>query len=294
MKVDVIINPASGGRLPVLSILNDTFRRGGVQWEAWITKQPGDAQRYAAEAVRAGADVVAACGGDGTLAEVAAALQGTEVPLGILPAGTGNVMAAELSIPRGLRRAVRLISDPREHRVKPIDMGRVNDQYFLLRASTGFEAAVAMLTKTWLKRYMGVMAYGVAAMRVLRKPPIAHYLITLESGRQIERSGLACLIANAGSIGRLNLHLSRTIDASDGLLDVMIVQKLLSYARLALWDPASRERPNVELRHWKAREVTIVADPPQPFQGDGDVWGHTPVNASVLPDALNVIVPVAS
>src|SRR5215213_10077087 len=108
-RVHVIINPASGQDRPVLGTLSRTFQKGGIEWEGYITKKGGDARQFAETALAAGADVVAVYGGDGTVAEVASTLAGTEIPLAILPGGTANVLSVELGIPRKLADACNLL-----------------------------------------------------------------------------------------------------------------------------------------------------------------------------------------
>src|SRR5690554_2424284 len=105
-SIHIITNPAAGQDRPFLNVFNKTFQEAGIDWELLITKKPGDAARFAQDAVKAGVDVVAAYGGDGTVGEVAGALHGTNQPLAILPGGTANVMSVELGIPGDLPGAL--------------------------------------------------------------------------------------------------------------------------------------------------------------------------------------------
>src|SRR5690554_7252602 len=111
-KVHVVINPAAGQGIPLLSILNQVFSECGVDWDVSITKKSGDAREQARQAAAKGVDVVAAFGGDGTVAEVASGLLGSRTPLAILPGGTANVMSVELGIPTDLAQACRVACDP--------------------------------------------------------------------------------------------------------------------------------------------------------------------------------------
>ncbi len=283
-RIQVIINPASGGNLPVLKILNSAFRPYGLRWDVSVTNQAGDGFHLARQAVAAGVDLVAACGGDGTIREVAAGLAGSGVPLAILPGGVGNVMAAELGIPRRLRRAARLVGEG--GRLRALDLGCIGQQAFLMRASVGFEAEVAEKTSREMKDRFGLLAYGIAVVQALTTPQTARYRLTLD-GQQVEAEGFSLLIANAGSIGRLNLSLADSIQPDDGLLDVMVIDTALAMAaRIARLD-----EPWVSPQHWKARRVSVVAEPPQHVQVDGDPLGSTPITVSVLPQAVPVLVP---
>lgn len=283
--IQVIINPALGWRVPVLKRLNNVFQPRGVRWNVSVTNRAGDGRRLAQEAVAAGADLVAVFGGDGTVAEVASGLVGSEVPLAILPGGTGNVMATELGIPRHLNRAARLIFDERS-RLRPIDLGQIGEQCFLLRASVGFEAAVAEKASREMKDRFGLLAYGIAVVQALGEPLAARYRLTID-GQVVECEGFSLLIANAGSIGRLNLSLAASIQPDDGLLDVMVIDTALTMLATVM----RLDELAVSLQHWQGRQVAVSAEPVQHVQGDGDLFGHTPITATVLPGVIQVIVP---
>jgi diacylglycerol kinase family enzyme len=92
-KIHIIINPASGPPQPILNQLNDVFHPAGVEWGVSLTQKSGDATRYARQAITDGAEVVGSYGGDGTVMEVAQAVQGGQVPMAILPGGTANLSA---------------------------------------------------------------------------------------------------------------------------------------------------------------------------------------------------------
>ena len=107
-NIHVIINPASGPNRPILNTLNDVFRKHDVDWDVSITKRYGDATQQAKDAIARGVDLVVGYGGDGTQHELANAVIGTGMPMGILPGGTGNGFAREIGIPKELDAAVDL------------------------------------------------------------------------------------------------------------------------------------------------------------------------------------------
>jgi diacylglycerol kinase (ATP) len=139
-RVFVVINPAAGQDQPILKSLNKIFQENGVDWDIAITKDRGDGQRLAREAVRAGVDLVVVNGGDGTVMECASGLIGSNVPMVILPGGTANVMARELGLPFDLIEALTLAVNP-EAVIRSVDMGQVGEHYFLLRAGMGFRSS---------------------------------------------------------------------------------------------------------------------------------------------------------
>ncbi|MCB0123681.1 MAG: diacylglycerol kinase family lipid kinase [Caldilineaceae bacterium] len=307
-QVYVIINPAAGQNVPVLATLNTVFQEQRVEWHAVITHRAGDGRRLAEEAVARGVDVVAAYGGDGTVAEVASALIGTDIPLAILPGGTANVLSLELGIPGNLVQAARLATGLRSRRRK-IDAGEVNGHHFLLRVGIGFEAGIVQRADRSLKDRLGFFAYIWGGMQNLRQPPKARYHMILD-GKEIISEGVTCGIANSGNLGQANLKLSKHVDVSDGLLDVLLVEQASMQAVIELLSNifGIRETPietasaqvtkwNTELqqliRHWQAREVSLTVTPDQPVQYDGEVLDgcNGGIHCKILPRALTVIVP---
>lgn len=138
-KVQIIINPASGMGHPVLRTLNKAFGND-VEWDVSVTHKRGDAHRFAEAAVAAGADIIAVYGGDGTVTEVANVLAGGDVPLAILPGGTGNAVARMLGIPMELEQSAALLRQ--NHQLRTIDLGHINKHTFMLRADIGFMAVI--------------------------------------------------------------------------------------------------------------------------------------------------------
>ncbi|MBK8032070.1 MAG: hypothetical protein IPK17_21855 [Chloroflexi bacterium] len=156
--VQVIINPASGQDAPMLAIMNRAFRAAKVDWDVKLTKEAGDAERFAREAIAAGVDAVGVYGGDGTVMEVASGMNKGGRALAIFPGGSANVMSVELGIPGNLEEAVALVcSDARQ--IRQIDMGRLGDQQmFMLRLGIGFFAETTKGADREVKNRVGVLA----------------------------------------------------------------------------------------------------------------------------------------
>jgi YegS/Rv2252/BmrU family lipid kinase len=290
--IHVIINPAAGADKPVLSILNTAFQPGGIDWDVFVTKKAGDARRLAQQAVAAGVDAVAAYGGDGTVMEVISGLIGSQTPLAILPGGTGNGASFELHIPIDLSQACALLTGD-DSEVREVDVGQIGDNYFLLNAGVGFATSMMEGAERSSKDRLGLLAYFISGIQTLRDPPIARYHLLLD-GKQVESEGVSCLIANSGALGSLGVKLAPNIDISDGMLDVVIIRtvdlgNLLTVAASVI----TGTEDFGPMQHWQAREVTLVTDPPQTVQLDGDVLGTTPFTARVLSRAARIIVPRA-
>jgi YegS/Rv2252/BmrU family lipid kinase len=294
-RVHVIINPASGQDSPVLSVLNRVFN-GQVEWDVSVTKEAGDAHREAQAAVERGVDVVVACGGDGTVMEVANGLIGHDVPLAILPDGTANVMAVELGIPRDLEQAAQLVVKP-DTVMRRIDVGELDDSFFLLRLGIGWEAVMIQNADREFKQRYGNLAYPLSAIQsTLSTDSVARYRITVD-GETHETDGASCMVANSGKLGLGDLTVSRSIDVEDGLLNVVVLRtRAAEPATNGASEPVpgvpeSDLRPDPLLLQWQGREISIEADPPQPIISDGDPKGETPIRARVRPRALMVLVP---
>jgi len=289
-KIAVIVNPASGQDRPFLKTFNKIFVDAGYDWELYVTKDAGDGQRLARKAVADGVEIVAAYGGDGTVMDVACGLRGTNIPFAILPGGTGNVLAVELGIPRDLASACDLIVNP-EHNLRSVDMGQIGENCFILRVGVGLEANVIEIADREMKDRYGIFAYIMSALQAFREPALARYHLVID-GDEVESEGLGCIIANAGSLGVPGLALSPSVNVSDGLLDVFVIRKadlagLLSLASGILGGVEN----NDTLLHWQARMVSVISNPVQSVQGDGELFGTTPISVKVLPNSVNIIVP---
>jgi YegS/Rv2252/BmrU family lipid kinase len=289
-QIQVIVNPAAGQPEPVLAELNRAFGQAGADWQVAITQEAGDATLLTREAVERGVDLVAAYGGDGTVMEVVSGLIDSDVPLAILPGGTGNVLATELQIPPGLADAAHLAADDGTPS-RRVDVGRCEDCYFLLRLSTGFNARQIQATTREMRDRYGRLAYFIAALQALPDTRPVQFRFTLD-GETVEYEAVTCIVANAGNLGIPNLSLSPLISIDDGLLDLVAVRNLDLEALSSLAASIADLAPKPEnLGHWQAQEITIEADPAQPVVADGEDAGQTPISLDVLPEAVRILVP---
>lgn len=295
-NVRVILNPSSGSKDPPLRVFNQLFHQTGYDWDMVITKQRCDGTNLAKKAIQDGVDIVAVYGGDGTVMEVAGGLYGSNIPLAILPGGTGNVLSMELGIPHKLESACALITQPEKSRLRAIDLGLTDDEKlpaFALRAGVGLEANMLEGADRELKERYGIFAYIMGGIQAIRdEPREARYHLTLD-GQSVEKAGLTCLIANAGNFGVSGLTLDPRVKIDDGLLDVFVIRKMDLTGLFSL--AASVIGVNEELdkaQHWQVRSVMIETEPVQSTQADGEMWGKSPVKIEVKQQALQIFVPV--
>jgi len=283
--VHVIVNPASGPNRPILNTLNDVFRKYGVDWDVSITRRYGDATRQAKEAMARGVDLVVGYGGDGTQHELANAVIGTGMPMGILPGGTGNGFAREIGIPKELREAVELLCT--SSNVRKVDAARVGEEYFIQRLYAGVPPEAQ--TSRDLKERYGLLAYAISLPKQVLRAAESEYRLTID-GRTANLSGIKCYIVNSGRTGT-GLSVDIDFSASDGFLDVFVVSR----KPLSIMAAEARflHLPTVDagLYYWRGREIAIDAQPEQAIWMDGEYHGNSPVTAQVVPGALSVVTP---
>lgn len=219
------------------------------------------------QAVAEGAELIFACGGDGTVMACLSALVGTEVALAVLPAGTGNLLAANLGLPddpeAGVEVAVKMGR-------RKIDVGVVGDRAFAVMAGMGFDAAMVGEAPERLKKILGWAAYAVSAAKNLRGGAM-RVEIRLDDRRPMHRKAKSVLIANVGRL-QAGIRLLTDAEPDDGLFDVALLTpgKLRHWVVLAFAVLTRRDRtPRMEV--YRARRVEVISDRPQPRQLDGDV-----------------------
>lgn len=285
--IHVIINPASGKNQPMLNIINDVCKKHGVRWDATVTHKYGDATEQARAAIAAGADLVAGYGGDGTQHEVANAILSSPrpVPLAILPGGTGNGFCRENGVPDDLQAAVELMCT--SAKLRHVDAVKLGDGYFIQRLYTGVEPE--QQTSRDLKDKYGVLAYAVTVRQQAKEMIEANYRLTID-GMTIETRGARCYIVNSGMTGR-GISLNTEFSATDGLLDVFLLNRDLAHVEAVAERFMHVNRPNSGLDYWRCREIIIDSDPDRPVWADGEYIGRTPITAAVVPSALAVVVP---
>jgi diacylglycerol kinase family enzyme len=260
----------------------------------WLETRIDDTGRgLAAQAAAAGVDVVFVCGGDGTVMAVATGLAGTGVPLAVLPAGTGNLLARNLELPQDRDACLRigLHGDDRK-----IDVGCVDGEHrFAVMAGMGLDAAMIADTPVALKARLGWPAYTVSGFRHIFDRQM-HVTLTIDD--QPPRSFRARAVV-IGNVGRLQAGLTLIPDAlpDDGLLDVVVLspKSVVGWARLALHLLARRRGPNPRMAQFRVRRVLIRTDRPHLRQVDGDLLEPADsMTVEVVPRALVVRVPSRS
>jgi len=255
-------------------------------WRETTPEDPGCGQTR--EAVAAGAGVVFAFGGDGTVMACASVLAGTSAALAVLPSGTGNLLATNLGLDSDVADGVKVATDGDRRR---IDVGAVEDRCFTVMAGMGFDAAMIGGTSEPLKRRIGWLAYVLTGLKHLRHRPMK-VRITLDGGPPMRRRARSVLV---GNVGRLQGGIPLLPDAvpDDGYLDVAVLTPRTIGNWLGLAWGVVRRRPVVRsMETFRAGRVDVRADRPYPRQLDGDVIGAAKsLTVTIRPAALTVCEP---
>lgn len=260
-----------------------------------VTKR--ELRRDTARAVKDGVDVVVAVGGDGAVLQVVQALADTQVALGIIPMGTGNLLAGNLEIPKDRAKAAEVIVGGGRRR---IDLGRLTvggkRTLFSVACGVGFDAEVMGSTNRSQKLRLGKLAYVANAIKHQRAVRDVTHEITIDGARE-SMEATQVLIANFGRMGPA-LKARLEVVPDDGLLDVMVIRAsgplgglLAGWEALRQDEPG--ESPEGHVFRARARKIRITTVRGRLVETDGSVVGMTPVKVTVRPAALTVIIPKA-
>jgi len=313
----IIYNPVKVNLKQLKATVKSAEARAGWNKSLWfetsVLDPGGDVTRQALEK---GADVVLAAGGDGTIRSVAEALRGTHVPIALVPSGTGNLLARNMSlaldsVPDSVDTAFLGIT-------RPIDVGVVDAEradgsrtthVFLVMAGLGLDAQMAANTNATLKARVGWIAYIEAIARAVRDNNRVKVRYSLDGGPQASATVNTVIVGNCGLLpGGIQLLPDALID--DGVFDVVafrpggFVGWVQIYMKL-VWENGVLRRSTVgrrivsmsrevrALRYLRGRELTIRLERPEEFELDGDPFGEA-IALKARVDHLGLLVMVPS
>jgi diacylglycerol kinase (ATP) len=292
-RILLIANPAAARtRKDVTGTVLAVLEREGCSVELAVTTGHGDAARVARAGARDDVDAVAVYGGDGTVMQAVAGIVGHEIPVGLIPGGTGNLLARNLGLPRDPAAAARVVAAGRP---RTIDLGQFDNhsgsQYFSVACGTGFDAELMAGTSGKAKRRWGFAAYLVRGYLLARHAAPVPYRLTVD-GESFDVEATSIVVANCGKFIPPLLGLAPGIAPDDGQLDVVVLKaKGVVQAANVIWKMFTRRVDGRAVRSFRGREVTVEAQPKRPVQLDGEVGGETPFTATVIDKGLSVLVP---
>ncbi len=292
MRVLVVVNPSAGrnSQSAVERALDRHLRAAGAVYVLHTTRPGADLAKEIRQRLTEGFDVVLAAGGDGTVSSVVDGLMGSEIPLGIIPVGTGNLVARELNIPTSVDAAVALmVGQPQSVKV---DVMRINGRAYVLNAGVGLSAAVVRDISRAQKRRLGFVAYVVTTLVKLISVRPRRLTVVVDGTHHAYRA-VEIMVNNCGILARRLYPKPPDIRMDDGRLNVWVMstQALFDYPRYLFATVVGR-KPRLEAQFLHAeRTVSISAKVPLPVQADGDVIGTTPVEIALVPSAVTVLAP---
>ncbi len=288
----LIANPNAGKmrKVPLLNAVRSLLDKAGLEHDVRTTDAPGLGITLAMEATAAGYRGILALGGDGTVSEVASGIVGSDLTLGIIPAGTMNLFARELGIPRRLETAVQIVAHGHTRRV---EVGKVQGRYFLLGASAGVDAAIVRDVTPGSKRRWGKWAYYLKAPRTLLTYSYPGLRLVMDDG--VTMQGGTVVVANARDYGD-GYRIAPGASLDDGVMDACLFRgrRAFHYPRYFWALRRNRHLLLNDVDYYKASNFLLrpaKENAKIPFQIDGDYLCDLPVKIQVIPEALPVYSP---
>lgn len=291
----LIFNPVAGQSDPQQDLATiQSLLEPEISLDIRFTTEKVDAGEIAQAAIAQGVETIIASGGDGTLSAAAAALVGTDIPLGAIARGTANAFAAALGIPDTIEAACQTILGGT---TRVVDAAHCNDLPMVLLAGIGFEAETVKRADRQAKSRFGVLAYLMAGVQQLRE--LSSFDAEIETpDKVINLTAAAITVANAAPPTSILAQGPAGVVVDDGLLDITVVAPLnrrgaiaASYHLLqtALSDTAATERDDIG--YFRAQRLKIRTNPPQKVVLDGEIIGNTPISVECVPAGLTIFIP---
>jgi diacylglycerol kinase (ATP) len=285
----LVFNPTSGSRAKTTAAIQNViaqFRARGIEMIPSPTLPGGSVILQVREMVMKSPDLLVAWGGDGTINEVVNGMFGSDIPLGILPGGTANLMVRELNIPQDVSAAVEVIGDGT---IRRISVGMANERYFVLMVGIGFDSAVIQNVNSTMKRMMGKLAFGISAFQTAVNYTFPQFQVQFD-GQQSDC--VFAVICNARHYAAYFV-LTPDADISDEYLYLCLFKdpglaSLFYYAFHAL-RRTHLQLPSVQVI--RAKDVMIFGDDTVAVQADGELVGFLPLKFTIHPRAMQIFCP---
>lgn len=290
MKIKLILNPAAGrGKAKrTIPAIKQIFRDLKVDFEMDITQRPGEATYLSREALRRNFRLIVAAGGDGTINEIVNGIVGSDAILGVIPLGLGNDFAKAIDIPPGLKDACRVIHNGT---TREIDVGKVNNRYFINGLGIGFDAWVAWESHKIRCFFFPKLLYLYTVIRLLFRYKSASIRIDL-TDTVLDKKALLIAIGNGKSSGG-GFLLTPEAELDDGLIDVCIIDDI-SRLKLLRQLPKALKGTHKSLPYvtsLKTKRLTVDSSSLLLAHVDGEILEDNHYQIEILPRSLKVITP---
>ncbi len=289
IKTKLIFDPISGGGIgkEYINDVVEKLKNNKVDLDLYYTKKVGDAREVSKEIKENEFDVVAVMGGDGTINEVINGLFPTNIPINIIPSGVANVFANEVGIPINPLKACEAIY---KGNLYEVDLGKINDSYFLSLASIGFDSHVLKDTPSSLKRKYGKLAYIYTGLKtIFSYEPSPIYVTVKENAKK--KKCYFMVVGNVSIYGTPYVKMTPKASVNDGLLDVCLFKKenFINYFRYFLGAIFKIHTQFPDVEYFQTDKFYVESEKPLLVEVDGDVWGELPTTFSILKQGLRVL-----
>lgn len=289
--IHFIVNPVSGSGNQLINkkFLNKFFDEADYV----VTIKNSDYKKHAKTltklSIAEGAHIIVACGGDGTINEVASCLVNTTIPLGIIPLGSGNGLASNLKIPKRVEHAIALIKTAP---VRKIDVGCINEHYFFSNTGIGIDAQVIRHYENSNERKF--ISYLKSSLKALKTIKYKNKITVEVNGETIQTYPFLVFISNSNEMG-YKISLTPTASLQDGLLDVLIVSKMSRLKSLYFGFLILLKKHHLikEAKYYQSKAIRISQENQSPYQSqiDGEFFNiaSDAITISLLEKSLHVI-----
>lgn len=293
-KVKVIYNPSSGTHTIQrrLDLICKILLNNGYILGKYATKKKHDAMNETIKTTKEDWDIIVACGGDGTINEIATGIVKGErkIPVAILAAGTVNDFANSLNLPKDAKEFCNMVMN---EKTIDVDLGRMNEKYFVNVAAGGLLTNVAHKVPAEAKTVLGRLAYYIEGLKEIPKQMFTTFKVDIESEEYSFKNDeiFLFLISNSSYIGGFK-KLAPNAEVMDGLLDTLVIKKseIQDIITILLNFIKGEHINHPKVRYFKTKKITINGDLNIDLDIDGEYGGKLPATFEVVPSSFKIIV----
>ncbi|MDD3626988.1 MAG: diacylglycerol kinase family lipid kinase [bacterium] len=290
-RIKFIVNPRSGEKktLVFLRKLKYYCNYYNLDYSISLTKDKHHGTEMADEAMHQGFDIIVAVGGDGTLHEVLQGIVGKDLTLGVIPFGSSNDFARTVKIPKDIKEAVRIIA---KGKVKKIDVGAVNDRFFINISSAGFDGEVVARLPKMRSKYLFSLVYILGVFKELFRYKKKNVKV-IKDGEDLGDYKVNLVAVANGKFYGHNMKIAPKAKLDDGFFDVILIADFNPIRFISNFPKVFKGTHiyNKDVILFRCKEITLFSKERVFIQSDGELTGKLPVEYRIFPKFQKLIVP---